>query len=342
MGTAKPAISTVKFLLAASTALMLAAHAGDEVSDAARKQGLAKAPAMIKASGIPCTVTDARKLPPRVAADTQSDGARGGATTSASNGGGHSSVTGSSAGGSATQSFTLELDYGPGLGAGLSSEEYEVACGEGLGYVVGTVTGQKPFAYLCIEARSARTAAGGDDAAASGVQPVNQCLLAGNADSAQLLAVNALIAKSGVHCDATRVRGIGHNAQSTMVEAACSSGDGYILQGSNPLRMDQPIHAVNCMGRPAGDQVSCRLTDTAAQLAAAAALLHQAQPECQVAARRYVGSSTTGGHFFEFRCEDSKGYLLMQGPAGELAGTVACTDAAVARFGGCTLQPPSK
>jgi hypothetical protein len=320
---------TPKLLLAGlmtffSTLLVCAA----DVSDVARKQGLAKAAEIVNSSGIACTVTDARRVPDRTAANSDA-GQRTRPSASPSDGGGHSSISGASAGGAASQTFTLELDYGAGAGfAGAAAEEYEVACREGLGYVIGTASWKKSSAYLCIEALSAP---GG------GARPLTPCVLAGNGESTQTQAVNDYIAKSGIRCEATRVRGIGHTAQSTLIEAACSNGDGYVLQASNPLNLEQPVRAVNCMGLAPSPQVSCRLTDAAAQLAAAETLLGQAHPDCRVTARRYVGTSTKGGHFFEFMCRNGKGYMLKQGPAGEMAGAVACADPAVASLGGCKL-----
>jgi hypothetical protein len=128
MNTTERARRAEKILLVALTTFSALAAYGDDVTDAARKQGLAKAPEIVKASGIACTVTDARRIPARAVADSDVSSGRG-PPASASNGGGHNAISGASAGGAVSQTFTLELDYGAGRGfTGPAAEVYEVAC----------------------------------------------------------------------------------------------------------------------------------------------------------------------------------------------------------------------
>jgi hypothetical protein len=185
-----------------------------------------------------------------------------------------------------------------------------------------------PSAHLCIEAHGNNSSP-------------TQCQLAGNSVAAELAAVKFYDAKSGAICDATRIRGIGHNTKSTVIEAECSSGAGFVLLASNPLRPDQPVKAVDCMSLAPKGAIKCQLTDPMVRLRTADSLMRQAQPTCQVTAHRFIGSTNSDGRFFEMLCHDGKGFMLKQSATGAMAGIAACTDAAATSLGGCTLGQPS-
>ena len=95
------------------------------VTEAQRKQGMAEAPAVVQAAGLPCQVTDARFV-----GKTEDKKAK------------------------------------------TSSSYYEVACQQGMGFVLQAPSGAAPTAFTCIEA----------DFPADGSKPSLSCMLPANAD----------------------------------------------------------------------------------------------------------------------------------------------------------------
>lgn len=340
----------VIFSLCLSLLAGLAVAADSDISEHARAQGLAKAPALIKAAGLACTLVDARRIDVLALANTAggTKSIPGQKTFGAGGDDVQDSLTrlNSSGSGSTAPSALMDVDIIPGVT--IADDYYELACGEGLGYLVNA-SGPKPQAHLCIELPGPDAAA---PAGAAGQAPGNaaqaaaskrrnapslQCLLPGNSGEAQLQLVNAALVRAKADCEAVQIRAVGHDAQSIAVEAACKNGNGYIVQLANPFSPDRVVHQQNCLAFAPGSQLSCRLTDTAAQKRAAEALLLQAQPACEASAQRFVGMSTAGNKWFEFLCRDGQGYLLSQRSGGELAALITCTDSNAAKLGGCAL-----
>lgn len=315
--------------LVLSTAFVLmAAHASDKVTDIARKQGLAKASELVKTAGIVCSVSDVRRI---------SHSNTGMMTGAAGGGSDRLDSTDSGTGAKVTFSVKDDLIGGDRMPTNASVlDKYEVACGEDLGYLIDVVAEKKfPVWYRCIEVA---------DAAISqpGIQPEGGCLLPGNSAAAQLRTVNAYLVKANANCDAIHLHSIGRNTDSTLIEAACSNGDGHLVLVPNSVKSNQAVKAVDCMSLLTSGEIRCQLTDAAAQLTATDELLHEAHPECQVVARRYIGTSVANDKFFEFRCQDNNGYVLKKSVAGLMAGAAACTDPAVATLGGCMLGESAK
>lgn len=92
-----------------------------------------------------------------------------------------------------------------------SNAYYEIDCAQGLGFIVQNTSGApKPSVFTCVEA-NAPTADSKPSALA--------CRLPGNADPKGDLA--PVIAKAGVQCVPTQVRGIGQSTTNTFFEVAC-------------------------------------------------------------------------------------------------------------------------
>ena len=203
---------------------------------------------------------------------------------------------------------------------------YEVACAEGMGYVLFNKTGDaKPVAYTCLET-SKPTADG---------QPNNlACQLPGNAEPKAALA--AYVAKGGAPCVIENARAIGQGQKSAYFEVACKGGAGYILVTSSPPDPTQPVQMNTCLAYEPGGNLYCELTDRAAQLAPIDALVAKANRGCTVKDRRYVLSSKDGTNYYEVACSDSKGYMVQEAKNGDLQRIIDCGSADFIG-GGCTL-----
>jgi hypothetical protein len=247
------------WVLAATTAMLPPnSHGADEITENSRKQGMAKAPDLIKAAGITCTVTDARKVPVRLVS--------GELSKSAFNSGSNAVSSGAANGGSAGKGSTSGGDWSGFVqvaGSGPTPDQYEVACREGLGYFINNLAGKTPSVRLCLDALN-----GGDEASvrAGAARTMEPCLLPGNLADAQRSAVSSYLAKTdpGTGCELDRLRVIGHSLKATYIEVSCRNGGGYILSGSYPLRPDLPVHAINCTAVPPDSAVKCQLSDAGA------------------------------------------------------------------------------
>ena len=206
-----------------------------------------------------------------------------------------------------------------------STDYYEVACQQGLGFAILAKKDEKPAAYSCLE--TANPAADGKPSALA-------CILPGNANPKAGL--TPYLQKAGAACDIQNARAIGGTAKNAYFEVACKGGAGYVLQTANPVNVDQEVIANSCLLYEDGGNVSCKLTDKATQLAVIDTLAGASGKNCAVKDKRYVLSTKTD-NYFEVACQDGKGYMLQQAAVG--GALVKAIDCAQASFvgGGCTL-----
>ncbi|HTP39488.1 MAG TPA: hypothetical protein VMI92_07905 [Steroidobacteraceae bacterium] len=149
--------------LSLGLAATFGAHAAD-VDDKSRKLGLKNAPELVQATKIQCTVSDARKIPAR-SGPSQRAGLSGGfsgvnnvPSPTGNNGGGGGPGGGGGGGGGPPPGGGGGGDEGgstPSAAASMgptAPDQYEVACSEGLGYILTAAQRNQPAsAYLCIE-----------------------------------------------------------------------------------------------------------------------------------------------------------------------------------------------
>lgn len=202
---------------------------------------------------------------------------------------------------------------------------YEVACQDSIGFALLAKKDEAPQAFTCLESNAP---------AADGKPSALACILPGNADPKAGL--KPFVAKAGVACDIENARAIGSGAKNSYFEIACKGGVGYVMQTSNPASAAGDVVANSCLLYEEGANVSCKLTDKAAQLAIVDTLAAASGKSCQVKDKRYVLSTKTD-NYFEVACADGKGYMLQQTSAGgALARAIDCAQAAFVG-GGCTL-----
>ena len=118
----------------------------------------------------------------------------------------------------------------------LDTRNFEVACNNGLGYLLSSSPPQKPWGYSCIAADHTRAK---DPAKGSPT-----CSLPANSD-VRVSAGNAL-GRLGTACQVTGVNWIGVNASSEFTEIACTGGRGYVLTSAMPGGSTSPPSAMTC------------------------------------------------------------------------------------------------
>ena len=193
---------------------------------------------------------------------------------------------------------------------------YEVACQQGLGYIVlaGPSTTK---AYDCL---------------ATATQPTLSCRLAANADPKQGL--KTYISAAGVTCTPTNARYLGSNPTNSVYEVACQEGPGFVLETPAPGVSSTAVQAIPCL--QASGNMACTLTSKAQDDAYLAALVSKAGRTCQISASRYIGTDkTTNAAFYEVGCGAQPGFVLAANKTGGVDRVLSCAQAQ--GLGGCTF-----
>jgi hypothetical protein len=198
------------------------------------------------------------------------------------------------------------------------SQVYEVACQQGLGYVLmSSKTGVK--AYDCL---------------ATAGQASLKCKLPANADPTAGMA--SFMAAAKVTCTPSKARYVGSNPTTSVYEVACQEGPGFIIQTPAIGAAAAPIVAIPCMETEGKGAMECTLTTKAQDQAEVAALVAKSGKACQMSADRYIGSDTkSGDRYIEVGCGTQPGFVLAATPAGGIDKVISCTQAG--GLGGCTL-----
>ena len=196
-----------------------------------------------------------------------------------------------------------------------ASDIYEVACQQGLGYVV--LSGKQTKAYDCLATMGQKSLA---------------CRLPANADPKQ--ALRPLIASASLTCTPTNARYVGSNASVTVYEVACQEGPGYVLQAPAAGTAGTVTVAMPCV--QATGNMACTLTTKAQNDAYLAALASKSGRTCQISASRFIGTDkTTAASYYELGCGAQPGFVLAVNKAGAVERAITCDQAQ--GLGGCQL-----
>jgi hypothetical protein len=213
-------------------------------------------------------------------------------------------------------------------GVKVTTSFIEVACSEGLGYVIQAKTdGSVPVTYDCVA--TSAPAIGPD-----GKQTKNSlgCLLPGNANP--MAGLQPLVAKSGSQCAVDKARYIGQSPTTAYYEVACKTGAGIVLLAALPATADRKITNMSCVSFGQSGR-NCELTTPEQNLAPIKAMMAKSGKTCEINNTRFVLATIDGSEYYELACQAGDGYMLqVQGEA--LAKTIKCADAAFVG-GGCTL-----
>ena len=211
------------------------------------------------------------------------------------------------------------------LGASTSKDGkvdvYEVACKQGLGYVL--LSGKGPVkAYDCLATREQATLA---------------CKLPANAKPIE--SFKTVVSQTGVPCTVKDARFVGSSDTQSVYEASCQEGPGYLLQTPAPGKSG-PTQVIPCAAIQS-QATHCTLTTQDQVNAYIAGLAAKSGKPCQVSASRYVGSDKTSGDaFYEVACGQGIGFFVSTDKAGAYKTAMDCSQAR--GLGGCTLTDSTK
>jgi len=132
---------------------------------------------------------------------------------------------------------------------------YEVACGNGMGYLLEPQGSRLPIAISCFAAEATHAAS-----LARGDQSDFYCQLPANKDVKATAA--ALMTRSGATCAVSSIRWFGYSAstQTEYSEVACADGKGYLLKIPQ-IGVAAQVSPMSCQ-EAAVQGLKCRLTDT--------------------------------------------------------------------------------
>lgn len=197
---------------------------------------------------------------------------------------------------------------------------YEVACREGLGYIVTAPSqaGGAAQVFDCVNVDTTFRAA-----QASGQGGAPQCRLPGNAQPARGL--QAYVAQAGAACTINNARYIGDSRANNTVryEVGCAEGPGYVVD--RPRAAGARATAQTCFRAEAGGPFRCQFTPRAQSLAALAPLVAQARRQCTISDARIVGvKPQTRNEVVEVGCQGAPGFLIETAPTGGFVQAYDC------------------
>lgn len=341
--------------LAIALAAPLSANAKDAVPAAARKQGMAEAPAAAQAAGLNCQVADARFVGSTKDAKTKSETAfyevdcgqsqigyvlqavKGGATTAfscieANTPGadgkpsslscilpGNENIAAKLAAPIRTAGAACTPEKFRGIGQSKTQTFAEVSCAEGAGYVL---IGSSPLDLSKpLEAQDCLNY----DAEGSAVS----CTLSQKAVRLAVVDKWAAAANNGCAVKERGFLGTGRDG-SNYYEAACQDGKGYVYKVSKGS-LAQTVECAKAQPLFGG----CKLTDSRAaeteQAALYTRLAQQAGSACQVS--KYAIFPTTGpDEAVELVCADGKGAVGLFKASGAGSKVLDCAHAMIAGY----------
>jgi hypothetical protein len=212
------------------------------------------------------------------------------------------------------------------LADGASASFYEVACQEGMGYVL-----IKRSKAPLVQSEDCMIA----DAPGPDKKPSKlACKLPANANP--MASLQPALLKAGRDCPISKARSIGQNATSTFYEVTCPSNTGFILSVQHAAGGE--ITASPCIGyddQPAGG-LKCELTTPEERATIINGLIAAGGKPCTVKARHFIGTTADHSDYLEVACTEGKGYMLQVDNTGKFKAQVDCLQAS-GIAGGCTL-----
>ncbi len=210
-----------------------------------------------------------------------------------------------------------------------TTKVYELACQEGLGYVIMAPSDGPPNAFDCLAMSINKPVPGQPD------KHSVYCLLPQNAEP--LAGIQPLVAKAGASdCMVNQARYMGSSPDGKMdqYEVGCANGRAFVLQ--NPRAgATQKLAALDCLNLKIGDCPTYLPKDRF--LALMGTLAAPASRPCQITDARWMGSTPSGQSYYEIACTDEKaGYVLQVSAQRQYEKSYDCARA-TALGGGCIL-----
>lgn len=214
-------------------------------------------------------------------------------------------------------------------GKDITTKYYEVACQEGLGWIVGAPEGAAPQSFDCASVLGNKPKDGVPD------KGQLYCRLPANADPMKT-GIQPIVDKAGVHCTVNQAHLMGMSTQSKFhqFEVGCAESSAYILQYPDPGSTFH-LQAVDCLTQPAG---TCQYFPKEKLVARVTALAQPAARPCQITNGRWMGATNAGDNFYEVACTDeAAGFVVQINGQGQYVKAIDCARAA-AIANGCTLS----
>lgn len=201
---------------------------------------------------------------------------------------------------------------------------YELACNEGLGYVLmSDKTQPKPQVYDCLAIKSSGSMT---------------CLLPVNAKPEQGL--QRFVTSIGAACTINNARYMGSNAAAgiNVYEIGCEQGAGYVLNAPSVGSSIKPT-LMSCLKAESGS-LDCQFTPKAQRISHVAAIAAAAPnaKDCTVARARWVTSDPSKAtDYYELGCDAGKpGFMIEVSANDSLVRALSCAQAA-SIAGGCNF-----
>jgi hypothetical protein len=216
---------------------------------------------------------------------------------------------------------------------------YEVACGNGMGYLLASLGTEMPIAVSCFAAAATRA-----DSIARGEKSDVYCQLAANKDVKAMAA--SLMTAAGTSCTVNDLRwfGLAAATHTEYTEVQCGDGSGYLLRAQQVGPAAQ-ITALSC--REAAQQgMKCHLTDggpvpVPVTMQRFRDALKEGGVSCEPTQMRLVGRETVSRRYVvEMQCPDMTelvAFIPLDDDTKKFE-TLDCT-AAMQRNIVCTLNP---
>ncbi len=213
---------------------------------------------------------------------------------------------------------------------GAKEKIYEVACQEGLGYMILAPAGATPMAYDCLAMSVNKPKSGPPNP--GGIY----CKLVDNDNP--LKGIGAIVAKAGVTCSVAQGHYVGssQDGKTDVYEVACADGTANIIQ-SPRVGSTLPLVAGNCIfERP---DACPEFMPKAKMLTALGGYAAPAARDCQVTDARFMGTiASNKNSYFELACAaDKPGFVLQLDANSKYVATFDCARASTIA-GGCTLS----
>jgi hypothetical protein len=216
---------------------------------------------------------------------------------------------------------------------------YEVACSNGMGYLLASLGAEKPIAVSCFAAAATRA-----DSMAKGEKSDVYCQMAANKDLKAMAA--SLMMAAGTSCTVNDIRwfGIAAATHTEYTEVQCGEGSGYLLRAQQNEPAAQ-VSAISCQ-EAAKQGLKCHLTDggpvtVPVTLQAFRDALKENGVSCEPTQLRLIGRETVSKRYVvEMQCPDMTdrvAFIPLNGNTKALE-TLDCT-AAMERNIVCTLKP---
>ena len=177
----------------------------------------------------------------------------------------------------------------------LDTKNFEVACSNGLGYLLSSSPPLKATGYSCIAADHARAKNPAGDSVI--------CSLPANGD-VKAMAGNAL-GKLGAACQVTGVTWMGTTSGNELTEIACTGGSGYVLTAAMPGNSTSPPSAMTCVDA-AKHGIFCKMSSSGPPpltLDTFKNALAQHNVACNATNGRSIGKENKlKRHVIEFQC----------------------------------------